>query len=97
MTDMHFNELISDDALFGEPPTMTAEEADIENKGALVEAFSQTCHRFIELLDELDAEGLLPKETRADHQFWDEVRDQVSTAVYQFDPDIDDHSLEDNS
>lgn len=74
-----------------------AEEADIENKAVLVEEFSETCKYLIELIDDLDAEAMLPEKTPADHRFWDELRDQVSTAAYQFAPDLDDHSLEDLS
>lgn len=66
-----------------------AQEAEIENKTALVNEFVQTCARMVDLIDELDAEGIVTD--------LDALRDMISVAKYPFQPDFDDHSLEDLS
>lgn len=89
--DMDYNPFSSD------PPEQTAEEADIENKAALITEFTQAANRLLELLDEMGSEGLLPETTQVERLFWKDVRDKVGVALYQFEPEPDERSLEDLS
>lgn len=77
---------LDDWLLSQEPPTMTAEEAEWENKAAAVEQFVQAVEALIDAIDELDALGIATD--------LEELRDRIAQAKYPFDPDFEDHNPE---
>ncbi len=74
-----------------EPPPMTAEEADIENKAALVGEFVEAAKRIVEALDEMETLGIIGNE-------FNDLRSIASQAAYVFSGEQDDgRTLEDLS
>lgn len=79
------------DLAYSNPPTMTAEEYEIENKAAAVEAFVAACKAVVEAVEELEALEIIGNE-------FEDLRSIASQAAYVFEPDNDDgRSLEDLS
>lgn len=77
--------------VYRNPPTQTAEEADIENKGAAITEFLDIAQQLQDLAEELVALGVV-----GDGAF-DALTDAISQATLPFLPEPDDRSLEDLS